>query len=184
VDRIVIVGCGGSGKTVLARRLGGLVDAPVIHLDAVYYDKRWNPLPPDRFAEVQRELVAAPRWVIDGNYASTLPIRLSCADTVVFLDLPATSCLAGILRRRVRQRGRQDRQTGVYDRITWQFLRYVAGYRSAMAPRVRRLIAGHAGHAEVHILRFRRAARRFMAAVARADAVPPDPNLDRTDAAR
>ncbi len=36
--RIAVIGCGGSGKTHLARRLGALLNVPVIHLDAVYYD--------------------------------------------------------------------------------------------------------------------------------------------------
>jgi hypothetical protein len=36
---------------------------------------------------------------------------------------------------------------GVYDRITWSFVGYIAGYRKAMAPLVRHLITGHAGDA-------------------------------------
>ena len=142
MDRIAIIGCGGSGKSHLARALGARA--------------RHHPGPPgccctttstgtrcskDEFAALQQGLVAAPRWVIDGNYASTLPIRLEAADTVIFLDLPARTCLQGIAQRRLRHGGGQHDTIGVYDRITWNFVRYILGYRRTMAPRVRTLIA-------------------------------------------
>ena len=99
MDRIAIIGCGGGGKSHLARELGASLGITPVHLDTVYYDKDWNPLPKDQFAALQRDLVSAPRWVIDGNYASSLPIRLAAADTVIFLDLPARACW-GIAQRR------------------------------------------------------------------------------------
>jgi len=55
---------------------------------------------------------------------------------------------------------------GVYDRIAWNFICYITGYRKKMAPRVRQLIADHAGDAQVIVLRSRRAARRYLAGVA------------------
>ena len=93
VERVTIVGCGGSGKSYVARELGRLLDLPVIHMDAVYFDDQWNPLPIERFEAVQRELIAAPRWVIDGNYNSTVQVRLEAADSVVFMDLPTHPCM-------------------------------------------------------------------------------------------
>jgi len=89
--------------------------------------------------------------VIDGNYASTLPIRLRRATHVIFLDLPALTCLWGIAQRRWRYRGGQHDGTGVYDR----------GHRRDMAPRVRALPDEHAGHAQVHIVTSRRASNRL-----------------------
>lgn len=160
MHRIAIIGCGGSGKSHLARELAVELGIRAIHLDTLYYDRQWRPLPADEFAHQQRELVAAPRWIIDGNYASSLPIRLEAADTVIFLDLPAASCLLGILRRRLRHRGGQHDHIGVYDRITWGFVRYICNYRRIMRPRVQQLIAEHAGHAHVVVLRRRRDATR------------------------
>lgn len=163
MQRIAIMGCGGSGKTTIGRQLAGRLGTQIIHLDAIYYDDQWNKMDPGKFAAAQEELVAAQTWVIDGNYAGTLPIRLKRADTVIFLDLPALTCLRGIAQRRWRYRGGQHDNTGVYDRITWGFVKYVWGYRKDMAPRVRALIAEHAAHADVRIVTSRRAANRLLA---------------------
>jgi adenylate kinase family enzyme len=165
MDRVAIVGCGGSGKSWLARSLGGALGVKPVHLDGLYYDQDWNPLDQDRFGALQRDLVAAPRWIIDGNYASSLAIRLRAADTVIFLDLPGWTCLCGVAARRMRHGGGQHKDIGVYDRISWEVIRYILGYRRRMAPRVRRLIADHAGNAEVVVLRSRRATRDYLAAV-------------------
>jgi adenylate kinase family enzyme len=162
VDRIAIIGCGGSGKSHLSRQLAAALDLTPVHLDILDYDRDWKPLDKDQFAAMQRELVTTPRWVIDGNYASSLPIRLQAADTVIFLDLPARTCLWGIAQRRVRHGGGQHDAIGVYDRITWQFIRYILSYRRTMAPRVRALITEHTDDVEVIVLRSRRAARRYL----------------------
>lgn len=85
------------------------------------------------------------------------------ADTVIFLDLPALTCLWGILQRRWRYRGGQHRDVGVYDRIRWNFLVYIWRYRRTMAPRVRALIAQHATGARLVTVTSRRQARRLVA---------------------
>ncbi|GAA0445666.1 hypothetical protein Aca07nite_03530 [Actinoplanes capillaceus] len=150
-QRIVIVGCGGAGKSHLARELAARLVLPVIHLDDRYYDEAWNPAPVGEFAATQRDLVDADRWIIDGNYASTLPIRLARADTVIFLDLPAHTCLWGIIRR------------GGRHRINLPFIRYVVRYRRTIRPRVEALIAEHAGHARHLRFTSHREVNRFLA---------------------
>lgn len=159
--KIVICGCGGSGKSVLARELGSRLDLPVTHLDTLFYDERWTPLGQQEFAAQQHKLVAQDEWIADGNYASTMPIRLAAADTVLFLDLPAITCLWGILRRRLHYRGGQHDADGVYDRITWGFVKYILGYRRTMCPRVWRLLHEHAT-GTVTTLTSRRAVRRYL----------------------
>src|SRR5690606_11477300 len=102
MKKVAIVGCGGSGKSYLARELGRILDAPVTHLDAAFYDDAWNALPMEKFAALQQDLVAQPKWVIDGNYNSTLQIRLEACDTVLLMDVSTVAALYGIFSRQIR----------------------------------------------------------------------------------
>lgn len=118
MKKVAIVGCGGSGKSHVARALGDVLDAPVTHLDAAFYDDEWNELSMEKFAAVQRDLVAREKWVIDGNYNSTLQIRLQACDTVVLMDVSTLAALWGVFpatpaRRRAQgQRGAQPHPLG------------------------------------------------------------------------
>lgn len=162
MKKVAIIGCGGSGKSYLARELGKILDAPVTHLDAAFYDDEWNELPMDKFAEVQRELVAQPRWVIDGNYNSTLQIRLEACDTVVLMDVSTAAALWGVFSRQIRH-GAGHRGNGVHNRIHWGVIKYVSTYRHKMRPRVMTKIEQFAsGHADVVLLTNRRKTRRWL----------------------
>jgi adenylate kinase family enzyme len=161
MKKVAIIGCGGSGKSHVSRQLGTVLNAPVTHLDAVYYDDEWNPLPAEKFEALQRDLVSAPSWVIDGNYNSTLSIRLATCDTAVFLDLPTWQCLWGIFSRQAKH-GAGQQEGGVYNRLTWNFVKYVAGYRRTMRPKALAQFQQHAGHAQVVMLTSRRRVRRWL----------------------
>ncbi|MBZ3904534.1 P-loop NTPase family protein [Streptomyces griseiscabiei] len=164
--KVAIVGCGGSGKSYLARELGKILDAPVTHLDAAFYDDDWNALPMDKFAELQRELVAEPRWVIDGNYNSTLQIRLESCDTVVLMDVSTISALYGIFSRQLRH-GAGHKGNGVHNRIHWGVIKYVATYRRKMRPRVMAKIDEFASsRSDLVLLANRRQTRRWLQQVA------------------
>lgn len=162
MQKVAIVGCGGSGKSHVARQLGAALDAPVTHLDAVYFDDEWNALPMEKFAAAQRTLVSEPRWVIDGNYNSTLAIRLEACDTVVFMDVSTVAALWGILSRQLRH-GAGHKGNGVHNRITWSVVKYVATYRRKMRPRVLAKIEEYAAsHSDVVLLTSRRRTRRWL----------------------
>jgi adenylate kinase family enzyme len=91
--RIVILGCAGTGKTRLARRLGEQLAVPVIDLDRVWAS---SAVSGDLalFRAAMTEAHASPAWVSDGNFAlASFDIRLPRAELIVWLEHPRWLCL-------------------------------------------------------------------------------------------
>ena len=90
--RIVILGCAGSGKSSLARRLGEQLRMPDIRLDDIW-QPNWGPADVPTFRTLIRQAHAAETWVSDGNFAAaTFDIRLPRATLIVWLDRPRLFC--------------------------------------------------------------------------------------------
>jgi adenylate kinase family enzyme len=134
--RVAIIGCGGSGKSVVARELGRRTGLPVIHLDTLFWSHDWQPTPPDEWRAIQERLVTEDRWIIDGNYGGTMELRLRAADTIVFLDYPTRVCLWRVVLRRLKSRRRPRPDLGPPDRLTLEFLRWIAAYRRTRRPAI------------------------------------------------
>jgi adenylate kinase family enzyme len=162
--RIAVIGAGGAGKTRLARTLGSALGLPVIHLDA-HYGPGWQPSTPSDWATRQLQLVDGARWVLDGNYASTLPLRLERADTIVLLDLPPLLCAWQVLWRWAlgRQRPAPDLPAGLRPNLDRQFLAYVLGFRRHRRPALLAELARWSHGRTVVVLRSRHAVKRFIA---------------------
>ncbi|HEY8978218.1 MAG TPA: hypothetical protein VIU15_01395, partial [Streptomyces sp.] len=92
--RIVFLGRGGAGKSVFARRLGGLTGLPVIELDRIFWGDGLEGMPAGRWAAVQEGLVGADGWIMDGDLGpyDVPEVRLRRADTVVVLDFSFWRC--------------------------------------------------------------------------------------------
>ncbi len=105
MNRIVVIGIAGAGKTTVARRLAAALDLPHLELDAVYHRPGWEPASPADFAAAVTEHVAGERWVVDGNYTSRGVDDLVWprADTIVWLDLPRRTVMRRIIARTLRR---------------------------------------------------------------------------------
>lgn len=101
MQRVVIVGTTGAGKTTLARALAAKLDARHIELDALHWHADWTPAP-DFVAQVERALDAE-RWVIDGNYSKVQPFILNQADTIIWLDYSFGTKLRQLFGRTCRR---------------------------------------------------------------------------------
>ena len=165
MKRVAIIGSGGAGKSTLARKLSAKTGLPVVHLDQLYWQKGWVPVSGERWLELQHDLLAQNRWIIDGNYGSTMDLRLAAADTVIFLDTPRLVCLWRVFKRRLHfyNRTRPDMTAGNPERLTGALLRFVWSYpkqKPVLLEKLRRL-----EHARVVRLRTNRGVKRFLKTV-------------------
>jgi len=126
-QRILIIGCGGSGKSTFARKLGEATGLPVVHLDKLYWKPGWQPLSKDAFDALLKDELSSPRWIMDGNFDRTIPLRLERCDAVIFLDLPRMVCMMGVLKRVISSYGRTrpDMGDGCPEQFDLSFLKWV-----------------------------------------------------------
>jgi len=102
-DRIAVHGSSGSGKSRLARALSDRLGLPRTELDALFHQPAWTELPTDEFRARVTEVVAADRWVVEGNYEQVRDLVWDRADTVVVLDLPRWTVMRQLLGRTFRR---------------------------------------------------------------------------------
>lgn len=168
VKRILVIGSGGAGKSVLARRITVATGLPLIHLDALYWHPGWVETPKDEWARVVAELITRDAWVMDGNYSGTLDARLRACDVVIFLDYPRWQCVWGVIERRLRftlGENRTDVPSNCPERLTWEFLRWIWDYPTRTRPKVLEKLRAAAAEKRVVILRSRAEAERFIASL-------------------
>jgi adenylate kinase family enzyme len=151
VQRVLILGPGGSGKSELAREIGRRTGLRVIHLDVVFWQEGWTPTPREEAIARLTALVATDCWILDGNFLVEADAheRFARADTVIWLDLPRAVCLWRIARRLVRHRHRPDLPDGCHETFDPEGIRWIWNYPKTDRPVVRDCLASVSPQAEV-----------------------------------
>jgi adenylate kinase family enzyme len=145
--RVLVIGSPGAGKSTFARQLAHRTGLSLIHLDQHYWRSGWVETPKPEWQSKVAQLIAADRWIIDGNYGGTLELRLTRADTIIDLQLPGWVCIARLLRRIIRTRGRTraDMAEGCPERLDLAFLWWTLKYPYSSRRRIERKIARFRG---------------------------------------
>ena len=164
MKKIILIGCPGGGKSSLARELHRLTDIPLFYLDMMY----WNPdktiVEREIFLERISDAIKGERWIIDGNYGSTLEMRLVACDTVIFLDYPTELCLDGVRSRRGKQR---EDLPWVETEEDAEFMEYIRGFTEKNRPVILDLLEKYKDGRRVIILKSREDAEVFLKQIER-----------------
>lgn len=128
MQRVMIIGPCGSGKSTLSFALAKRLGLPLIHMDKLNWQPGWIDSPDDVLLARVEEAVSGDRWLIEGNYGGTMAPRLARADTVIYLDYPVPLCFWRMLKRVWHYRGRvrPDMTEGCPERFDLEFMWYLA----------------------------------------------------------
>lgn len=158
MGRLLIIGSPGSGKSTLARELAQLTGLPLVHLDMLYWNPDRTRVERDIFLDRLHKALEGDRWIIDGNYISTMDMRMDYCQTIIFLDYPVEVCLEGIANRVGTIR---TDIPWVETELDLEFSQYVQGFQQEVRPRVLELLEKHR-EKEIHIFRDRNQTQVFL----------------------
>lgn len=166
MERIIIIGCGGSGKSTLARQMGEKTGLPVVHLDKLFWRKGWVSISREEFDGLLETELQKPRWIMDGNFDRTIPKRLSCCDTAIYLDFSRFACMRGVIKRIITTYGvvRPDMGEGCPERFDLDFLKWIWNFNKEKRPGMLAALE-KAENVNVIILKNRRQVKRFLESI-------------------
>lgn len=138
MERILIIGCCGAGKSTFSQKLAEKTKLPLVHLDKEFFLPNWV-VPDDVEWKAKIEnLLSGEKWIMDGNYLGTLDMRLKRADTVFFLNYSRLLCFFRVLKRSLTSwhTVRIDMAADCPERIDREFLKYVWNFHKRKNPKI------------------------------------------------
>ncbi|NUR78308.1 MAG: topology modulation protein [Thermoleophilia bacterium] len=164
MERIVIVGCSGAGKSRLATDLSRRTAIPAVHLDLLFWRPGWKRAPQDEVVRELEDAIARDRWIVEGDFLNAGDHRFAHADAVVFLDRSRRTCAWRVLKRAVleRRRSRVDLPAGCEEGVDQQLLKWIWQDPRTSRPRIVALLAELRDRVEVHHLRSDDDVNRFL----------------------
>ncbi|MFD9006532.1 adenylate kinase [Streptomyces sp. NPDC059582] len=119
MERILVVGVTGAGKSTLARALSDRWGMPYHEMDALYFNgPDWAVN--DRFIEDVAQLTTGTRWIIDSlGYPEVRDLLWERADSVIWLDYSKRVVMPRVLRRSFRRTVTREALFGG-NRETWR----------------------------------------------------------------
>ena len=158
MKKVIVIGCPGSGKSTVSRALHNMTGIPLYHLDMMYWNADKTTVEKSVFLERLSAVLENNEWIIDGNYGSTMELRMAACDTVIFLDYPLDVCLDGIKERRGKPRSDMP---WIETEEDAEFIEFIKSYNEQQKPKVLELLEKYSDK-NIVILRSREQADAFL----------------------
>src|SRR3990167_6853203 len=98
MNKVLIIGISGTGKTILARKLSDFLKIPITHYDELVWGKCWQEIDEKIVERTLEKVVKKDRWIIEGYIQPAAKIKLEKTDRVIYLDYSGFQALLGALQ--------------------------------------------------------------------------------------
>ncbi|GAB7526778.1 hypothetical protein PBS_57690 [Paraburkholderia sp. 2C] len=107
LDRTLIVGNSGSGKSWLAERIANHLGSPCVDLDLIHWLPGGYNIARERDEAVQllRNAVTTDRWVVEGIYGALVNEIRDDSTALIWVCLDEAECVENIRQRGIRRGG-------------------------------------------------------------------------------
>lgn len=138
MERILVIGCPGSGKSTFAKRLSNILDYPILHLDRIFHiDNNTQISREDLKEKILNFINNNPNFIIDGNYGATLKLRMKYSDTIFYFNIDTETCLKNVINRCNSNKIRDDIAEGFDNSIIDpEFIEYVRTFNQDKKPKI------------------------------------------------
>lgn len=128
--KIHIIGCAGSGKTYLGKKLSQQYNCPVLDLDNIFWDKnadRYGTKTPKELRLQQlNEFLTNENYIIEGVYYKWLGLSFEQANKIIILKTNIYLCTFRIITRFIKRKlgliqSKKENLHDLYRLITWNF---------------------------------------------------------------
>ena len=134
LNRIMIFGRPGSGKSTFALHLSKTTNLPLHHLDKYFFTKNWAERDTQEFLEIQQSIVDRDTWIIDGNSIKSLEMRYSRANLVLHFNYSRWICYFRVFKRMFHKNPEiDDRAKDCPEKISWKLLKYMWSYKQRVS---------------------------------------------------
>lgn len=135
MNKIIVIGCPGSGKSTFSKKLSQKINVPLYHLDMMKWNSDATVVSQEVFESRLNEVLQKNQWIIDGNYGGTMKRRMECCDSIIFLDYSVETCLAGVMERRGKKRSDLP-WIEPADEVDAAFIQFIKAYPTQSRPQV------------------------------------------------
>lgn len=163
MKKVIVIGCAGGGKSYFSRKLRDATGLPLYHLDNIYWIEDGTTLEKKIFYDKLEKILEIDEWIIDGNYKSTMELRMQACDTVFFLDFSTEVCLDGIKDRHGKPRS-DIAWKNTLEEDDEEFVAFIKSYNIEHRPYVLRLLEKYSNK-NIIIFKSRKEADDYIAAL-------------------